>query len=165
MTRDRNSLSGTGSHRMADSRFDFDRDLKLDPVAAYLGHAVSGGASAQRVAELIARTFQGIDQVLAPIIGQQGMEALFRRSLQLGDSICAQLHSSSTAVSIAVNLELLSTELARQTAAVAASAGSKLLHVFRGLLSSLIGPALTERLLSSLWVDFLSASPARTLNS
>ena len=144
---------------------DRDRDRDGKPVALFLNHAMSGGASAQNVAELVTNTFHEIAQVLAPIIGQQGMEALYRRSLQLAGSMCAQLHATSKVVSMALNLELLKVELAKQTAAVAASAGSKLLHVFHELLASLIGTPLTERLLGSFWLNFLGASSARTAKS
>ena len=142
-----------------------DRDRDGKPVALFLNHAMSGGASAQNVAELVTKTFHEIAQVLAPIIGQQGMEALYRRSLQLAGSMCAQLHATSKVVSMALNLELLKVEHAKQTAAVAASAGSKLLHVFHELLASLIGTPLTERLLGSFWLNFLGASSARTAKS
>ena len=95
---------------------DRNRNPDRDPVAVFLSHAMSGGASAQSVAELVTKTFHEIAQVLAPIIGQQGMEALYRRSLQLAGSMCAQLHATSKVVSMALNLELLKAELAKQTA-------------------------------------------------
>lgn len=141
------------------------RTLDLEPFAKYLNDAVSDGASAQGVADVVARTFEGIGQVLAPIIGQQGMEALYRRSLHLAGSICAQIASTSKSVSMAMNLELLKAELGKQTASVAVYAGTNLIHVFHVLLTSLIGPSLTEQLLRSIWVKFHCGLPARDIKA
>ena len=138
---------------------------KLDFVAASLERIVSRGASSQEVAEVVVRAFQGIGQMLEPIIGQRGMAALYRRSLQLAGPVCACMSAASQAGSMAMDLAFLEAELARQNAADAATAGTALLHVFHVLLTSLIGPSLTERLLRSIWADFLSGSSARDTKS
>ena len=138
---------------------------ELDPVAAFLERAVSRGASSQEVAEVVARAFQGIGRMLEPIIGRRGMAALYRRSVHLAGPICAQISAASEVGSMAMDLAVLEAELAKQTAADAATAGTALLHVFYVLLTSLIGPSLTERLLRSIWADFLSGSSARDTKS
>ena len=138
---------------------------ELDPVAAFLARAVSRGASSQEVAEVVARSFQGIGRIMEPIIGQRGMAALYRRSLHLAGPICPHISAASAAGSMAMDLALLEAELARQTAADAATTGTALLHVFHVLLTSLIGPSLTERLLRSIWADFLSGPSARDTKS
>jgi hypothetical protein len=51
--------------------------------------------------------------------------------------------------------------LAQQSAADAALAGARLLRNFHDLLVTLIGPSLTERLLRSVWVNFMSGPSAQ----
>lgn len=136
---------------------------ELDPVAAFLEVTVSRGASAREVAEVVGEAFQGVSDALEPIIGQRGMAALYRRSLHVAGPICAGIFARSEAVPMAMDLALLKAELAKQTAADAAVAGTELLRVFYALLTTLIGQSLTERLLRSVWVNFLSGPSAREI--
>jgi len=46
--------------------------------------------------------------------------------------------------------------MAQQSAGTAAAIGGEILQTFYELLSMLVGPSLTERLLRSVWADFLS---------
>ena len=55
----------------------------------------------------------------------------------------------------------LTSELSQQTAAVAASAGGRLLQTFCELLISLIGLSLTDRLLRPVWATLLSGASAQ----
>lgn len=132
-----------------------------DAVAAFLEGTVRAGASSQEVAEVVAKAFQDIAQVLEPIIGRRGMAALYGRSLHVGGSACARIAAPTEAVPMAMDTALLQAELAKQTAAEAAAAGTALLQVFHVLLTTLIGESLTERLLRSVWAHFLSGPPAR----
>ena len=132
-----------------------------DPVAAFLESTVRAGATSQEVAEVVAKAFQDIAEVLEPIIGRRGMAALYGRSLHVGGSACARIAAPTEAVPMAMDTALLQAELAKQTAAEAAAAGTALLQVFHVLLTTLIGESLTERLLRSVWAHFLSGPPAR----
>jgi hypothetical protein len=134
-----------------------------DRIAAFLESAVLGGASSEEVAALIATTFQGIDQALAPIVGQRGMAALYKRSLHL----CRPMHGwlPIVAEETSVDLAALTSALAERTSAEAASAGTRLLESFRVLLTTLIGESLTERLLRPVWATFMSGPSARDTTS
>jgi DNA-binding GntR family transcriptional regulator len=57
------------------------------------------------------------------------------------------------------DLAALKALLSRQTSADAASGGAAFLHAFHDLLSSLVGHSLTERLLRSVWIDFMGDVP------
>ena len=138
---------------------------EFDPVAAFLEGAASRGASSQEVADLVTKAFQGFGQMLEPIIGRTGMAAIYKRSLYLAGPIFALTFAASEAGSIAMDLALMESELAKQTAANAATAGTALLHAFRILLTSLIGQALAERLLRPIWADFLGGSSVRDTQS
>jgi hypothetical protein len=60
-----------------------------------------------------------------------------------------------------LELESLRTALARQDADEAAAIGGQLLQTFYELLTTLVGASLTERLLRSVWANFLGGPPAQ----
>ena len=105
-------------------------------------------------------TLRGIQQELAPIIGQRGVAALYKRSLHLAKAEFAWLPESHSSSLDELDLMPLTTVLAKRSAAEAAAAGARLLQDFDDLLVTLIGPSLTRRLLRSVWINSLSASSA-----
>jgi hypothetical protein len=76
--------------------------------------------------EAAAGTWRRMAECLAPVIGVRGVDAMFRHSLHL-----ARLEDSDPAAAQAASLTLLMT--------------------FTGLLESMIGTALMERLLAPVW--------------
>lgn len=130
-------------------------------TAAYLAGVAANIGSAARVAEAVGSTFQGIEQVLAPIIGPRGVAALYKRSLHLAKDTFSWLPDAPPGAPTAMDVTALTTALARQAAADAAAGGAELLETFYGLLTTLIGPLLTERLLRSVWVRFSCHPTAR----
>ena len=88
---------------------------------------------------------------MSPIIGQPGVDALFKRSVHLtrGAHPCLAMVLEDTAVS--VTLPALQDALARQASTAAMTANIALLQNFQALLISLIGVSLTERLLRPVW--------------
>jgi hypothetical protein len=60
-----------------------------------------------------------------------------------------------------IEFDLLEAVLSRQTSGNAAAGGASVLRAFRALLASLVGPALSERLLRTVWLQFVSASPTQ----
>ena len=60
-----------------------------------------------------------------------------------------------------VDLAALRSAFAQQSSTTAAAAGGAFLQTFNELLSSLIGPSLTERLLRPAWAHFSSGPPAQ----
>jgi hypothetical protein len=116
-------------------------------------HRVEQGADAAQIAAAIVSTLQAIDAALSSIIGQGGVAALYRRSLHLSAPTYPWLASPSTSVPAVMDLPALQSVLIQQGSAAAAAGGGFLLHTFYELLASLIGSALTERLLCSVWAN------------
>jgi hypothetical protein len=141
--------------------FDQSEEGASADIAALLAGAVSDGASSRQVAEMVASAFRSIDQALTPIIGQRGVAALYKRSMHLASRAHPWLPRSREGVHPAMDVTALTTELALQTAAAGAAAGGQLLQTFCELLTSLIGPSLTERLLRTVWATFLSGPSAQ----
>ena len=121
------------------------------------------GGTASVVASIVASWVE-IDAALTPIIGQQGVTALYKRSVHLTARthpwLAAVLDSSSSDSSAGsdagADMDALRIVFQRQNATVASAAGETLLRTFFELLTSLIGASLTERLLHSVWANFLS---------
>lgn len=132
-----------------------------DGIAAHLGGLAAAYGSPERVAAAVAATFRGIDQVLSPIVGPRGVAALYKRSLHLARPAFPWLPEISAGTLVAVDIGPLTKALNAQNAAEAASAGARVLSEFRGLLTTLIGHSLAERLLRSVWAAFSSSPPAR----
>ncbi len=120
-----------------------------------------GAETAGHVAETMVSAWQGIDAALSPIIGQRGLALLYKRSLHITGRAhlwLAGLHEGSQA---SMDLAALEAVFAQRSSAEATAAGGVLLQTFHELLSSLIGAALTERLLRPVWDTFSSGPPAQ----
>lgn len=105
------------------------------------------GESARRIAQRAGMTWRHFDTVLSPIIGHGGVAALYRRSLFL---VCADhpwLPGAHDGALDPVEFEQLESAVGEQDAHDAEVAAEALVNNFRALLSDLIGPSLTERLL------------------
>ena len=136
-----------------------------DRIAAFLEGTVASGASSHEVAALVATTLRGLDQALAPIVGQRGMAALYKRSLHLSRPTQPGLPVAADGAESGMDVAALTAALATRSAAEAAAAGTQLLASLRALLTTLIGESLTERLLRPVWATFLSGPPARDTTS
>jgi len=88
---------------------------------------------------------------LIPVIGAQGVDVLFRRALVLTSRSFVWLAAVNNDEDADALPESLRRCLASQEMALAAEAGAALLSRFTDLLASLIGEALTERLLEPVW--------------
>ena len=130
-------------------------------IEASLTHQAGAVATAAQIADATIATWQQIDTALAPIIGQRGVVALYKRSLHLNRQSHPWLAGTPEGVQTTLDLAPLKSVLAQQSSANAAVAGSALLQTFHELLTSLIGASLTERLLRSVWATFLSGPPAQ----
>lgn len=134
---------------------------ETDVIAAYLLGLAAAGSSSERIARAVASLFQGAEQALVPIVGQRGVAALYKRSLHLARNPFPWLPESPAGAPTAMDVSPLTTELARRTATDAASGSARVLQNFHELLTILIGASLTERLLRSVWVTFLSGPSAQ----
>ncbi|UWF50115.1 hypothetical protein NYP20_03875 [Pseudomonas sp. N3-W] len=130
-------------------------------IVASLAHRVGPNADIAKISQVIAAILQDMDAALAPIIGQQGVAALYRRSLHL----CAATHPrlAGTYDSVQANLghAALKSILIEQNETDALFFGEVLLTTFYDLLTTLIGPSLTARLLCGVWEPSLSDTPSQ----
>lgn len=130
-------------------------------IVASLAHRVGPNADTASVAQAIVSTLQGMYAALTPIIGQQGVAALYRRSLRLCASQYPRVAHISDRVQAALELQALNVELVTESAADALFFGEVLLTTFYELLTTLIGPSLTARLLRDVWKPSLSDTSAQ----
>jgi len=130
-------------------------------IVASLAHRVGPNADIEKVAHAIISTLQDMGAALTGIIGQQGVAALYRRSLHLSTSTHPRLASTYDSVQGSMDLTALSSVLAEQSEADALFFGEVLLTTYYELLTTLIGPSLTVRLLSGVWEPSLSDTPSQ----
>ena len=126
-----------------------------DGVASFFANFVRSGADSMQIAESIGASCRAIETALAPIIGQRGVAALFKRCLHLTARAHTWLLDVQDGVQDSMDLATLTSLLSKQTSAEAAAAGALLLQTFHDLLATLVGPSLTEQLLRSVWATFL----------
>lgn len=131
---------------------------RLEPCAQHL--SLGPKAQASEVASAVIATWQEIEDVLAPVIGLRGVAALYQRSLYLTRSAYPWMSTSFKGGQTQMDLDALHALLSLQTHANALAGGCHLLHAFNGLLTSLVGPLLTERLLRSVWANSFCGVPA-----
>ena len=123
-----------------------------------------GGADADsaQIASAVVSIWQEIAASLSPIIGKCGVDALYQRSLYLtGRTHPWLMTAHGRSHPAAMGLDALESALTGQSSANAAAGSAALLTTFYALLSSLIGAALTERVLHSVRINFLSEPPER----
>jgi hypothetical protein len=132
-------------------------------ILASLARRVERGAGAAHIADLIASTWEEVELALTPIIGQQGVIALYGRSLHLTASTYSWLAGIRESMPPKVDLAALKSVLSQQSSSDAAAAGGALLQTFYEVLASLVGSSLTERLLRSAWAHCLCDSPPQDI--
>jgi hypothetical protein len=116
-----------------------------------LSSLAENGADSDRIANTAVHILQSVDAALSPIISQRGVAALYKRSLYLIRSDLPWLKTVYEGALVPGDFMPLHAALSAQTAADALAGTSALLTTFHGLLVSLIGDSLTERLLRSIW--------------
>jgi hypothetical protein len=105
------------------------------------------GEDARQVADAAVAQWRAIDAALSPIIGRRGVAALYKRTVHLASAERPWLAAAYRGPLGPVDADALHAALALQTRARAAEASEAMAGIFRALLSSLIGAALTEHLL------------------
>lgn len=133
-------------------------------IASSLTHRIGPNADVAKVAQAIVATLQEMDTALMPIIGQQGVAALYRRSLHLCVSTHPRLAGTCDGAQAAMEFTALTSVLAEQSEADARFFGEVLLTTFYALLTTLIGPSLTARLLRGVWEPSLSDTPSQEIS-
>jgi len=124
-------------------------------IEAALVHRAGKGADSARVADVIVQVWKDIDIALRPILGEQGVAALYERSLYRAPVAAKGSAAVPETNPRPMDLMALAASLADQSPAEALATGSGCLQAFHDLLVTLVGPLLTERLLRSVWTEFL----------
>lgn len=138
----------------------------MDNAGAHHGPApltgrVQDATDAEQLADALVAVWREIDQALHPIIGHRGVAALYSRSLMLTAAAYPWLAQGHAGALAAVDPTALRATLTQREHAEAAAAGSALFENFRGLLASLVGESLTQRLLHTVWDHTAGAPPAQ----
>jgi len=129
-------------------------------IAAALESRTGPDADAFRVAATVVAMWRDIEGQLTPIIGQGGVTALYGRSLYLAGREFPWIGSPAKSVAATLDLTALHGALALQSSAIATEGGAALLQTFHTLLVSMVGGALTERLLHDVLLPSSSGDAA-----
>ena len=120
------------------------------------------GASAAQIAETVVNIWGDIERDLAPIIGIRGVTALFSRSVYLVSREHAWLDAITPHGPISkLDFQSLRACVSSQPEDLALSGSAALIDQFQDLLSSMVGPALAERLLRTVSAPTPSGPPAQ----
>lgn len=116
-----------------------------------MAFALRAGANpdAIQTADATIAIWYDIAAALKPVIGGQGIAALYDRSVTLAARKHPWLVPQRLNDDHSVNLDALHSVLAGQSTSAAEGGATELLHTFYGVLVSLIGASLSEQLLSS----------------
>lgn len=119
---------------------------------AFLAGHIDVAGDSGGVADATVAAWQGIERALRPILGHGGVVGLYRRTLHLASATHPWLPADppDTEGPEAAPARLHAALAQCPTAEAKAGATSFLRH-FDALLSSLVGPALTARLLRPVW--------------
>lgn len=133
-----------------------------DTIRATLVQRAGDSPDASAIAKATVSTWQQMAVRLAPVIGWRGVDVLFSRALYLTGSRYPWLAVAAEDGNGVAQAASFRTRLETQKADVAAAASCALLVTFTELLATLIGDALTERLLRPVWAPPPSASEEET---
>ena len=130
-----------------------------------LARRVGNDADAKQIAAAVFAVWEEIDDALTPIVGTQGVVALYRRSLHLAVAQHPWLAGRDDGILTDTDPAVLRSVLAQRSSIEAAAGGNAFLNTFHELLASLIGPSLTARLLRSVWDNPSSGVAAQDTSS
>lgn len=122
-------------------------------------------ADARAVSDACVGLWQRVAAQLVPIVGEGGVEALYTRCLNLQRIACPDGEAAGRSLATATPFLAVRLNLERREAAEALEASVALLDAFNTLLSTLIGKALTDRLLNPVWADRRTDEPAQENNT
>ncbi len=130
-------------------------------ISAALASRVGPDAGSDGISQTVVDLWTQIDDALTPIIGTRGVAALHGRSLFLTVRAFPWIAGRQDGVQVAMDLESLRLAIASQSAPDALLGASALFEAFNDLLASMVGTALTQRLLRTVWDTPFSGQPAQ----
>lgn len=120
-------------------------------IQSMFARLATESADTVRIAEIAVSIWDDVGVALAPIIGQSGVSALFKRSIYLTRTSHPCLQPINENALPSGDLAVLRTVLAQQDRIQAIAVNAALLQNFHEVLITLIGASLTERLLRPAW--------------
>ena len=142
-------MSGRTTHRLATS----------------FTQRLDSQANAEHVAAVLLGICSDITAALEPILGREGVSALFERSLHRTSVDFPWLAEGIQALQSGTGLDGLEPTFARQDPAHAAAGGLAFFDAFYALLSSLVGLSLADQLLQSVGHGNHSGASAKDTSS
>jgi len=133
---------------------------KHPPSLAFLPEYLEPAVNSAQLASLFGKVCSEMDRVLVPIVGQRGVAALFSRSLHQCVKSLPWMSAGERQLPLEFSWIALRPLIAQQSRAEAQAGICLLLQTFAELLTKLVGLPLTERLLRSPWLIFLSGTTA-----
>ncbi len=140
------------------------RNEEPGPDALYraMERQSAGALNAGAVAKVTIQTLSKVDVILTPVIGEVGVNVLFKRSLHLTSRTFPWLTIAENHGDTGDLLASLGARLAGRDTNEAVEASSALLAGFTELLATLIGESLVETLLGSLSASLAPSSKQET---
>ncbi len=123
------------------------------PVSVPLAQRIAPNADTSQIADAVVATWREIDAVLVPIIGSRGLAALYKRSIHCSAQAHPWLRIEHDAALAVVDFTELMPLLRQQERTTAMAGAAMLFSTFHQLLSSVVGSALTERLMRPVWIN------------
>ena len=130
-------------------------------IRAALAARVGPDADSAGISQTVVDVWTQIDVALTPIVGARGVAALHGRSLFLTAREFPWMGGRHDGVQQAMDLDALRRAIAAQSAPDALLGASALFEAFDDLLSSMVGAALTQRLLRAVWDTPYGGEPAQ----
>ena len=134
------------------------RQLALKALTQHAGP----GATAKALAAAARRAYDDLVRVLAPLIGQAGVDALTGRALHLAQREYPWLVDTREAEQAERLFAQVIACLEQQDPAVGIEGAGAVFALFTGLLVTFIGEPLTARLLRKAWPDAFSDGALET---
>ena len=140
------------------------KNKESGPEALYktMEHQVGDALDADAVANATFQTLHQVNVILTPVIGEMGVNVLFKRSLHLTSRSFPWLTIAENHGDTGDLLASLGERLAGREMNETVAASTALLTGFTELLASLIGDSLVETLLGSLSAPLASSSRQET---
>jgi hypothetical protein len=133
-------------------------------IAAPLALRLGSGVGVDALACAFVAVWQDVDAALRPVIGPRGVAALFDRTAHAVGARHAWLGHARQNPAAGLDVAPLQALFAQQSGEQALAGANDFLMTFHELLVTLIGAALTERLLRSAWgpasVEAAATEPA-----
>ncbi len=129
-------------------------------IATALAERMRAESDAVRASDVLVFLWTEIDAALSPVVGKRGVAALYSRSVHIAarrDPWLAALYDASPNP---MDLDALKAAFVQRYDDGAPRAAAALMQAFSDLLANLVGPSLTDRLLSPVVVKLFNQPDA-----